>query len=739
MSRAGVTMKVTKCPAEDLALTNLVYVSPPDFQSLSVKNPRLNTVTSYVTIKGFVFTIKDHPAIPPSAIGFTSVQRRFAEIALNDNLLVTPFVVDAVESNYLGSIALEVDYLARSSKADTFDCTALQDLVVKTLENQFLTLGQQFVLDVYGRTLIFLVKSLDVFRLSDVKGGGKKEDKTPASRGILAKKTEINFSSAPKSGVKLTGNKSASATLFKPDFNFENMGIGGLDDEFGAIFRRAFASRVFPPHIVAQLGIKHIKGILLYGPPGTGKTLMARQIGKMLNGKEPKIVNGPEILNKYVGQSEENIRNLFKDAEAEYKAKGDDSDLHIIIFDEIDAICKARGTTGGSTGVADTVVNQLLSKIDGVDSLNNILVIGMTNRKDMIDEALLRPGRLEVQMEIGLPDQDGRLQILKIHTNKMNTNGYLAPDVDLVDLAAKTKNFTGAELEGLVKSAASFAFNRHIDANNLLKPESPDKIKIAMQDFMGAFSEVQPAFGITGTEFKEYIRNGIIPYGPAFNKTLETGRNFVAQVKHSDRTPLVSILFEGAVGSGKTALAATLAVESDFPFAKIISPEELVNYSEAGKCTKIAKVFQDAYKSPLSVIVLDDIERLLDYVPIGPRFSNAVLQTLLVLIKKVPTDKRKLLVIGTTSNARILEEMEFMDAFNAVIRVPSVASGDEVKNVLKELNVFTPTELEIASNSIFGEIPIKKLLMITEMARQGEEGTRAERFIQCMEDYGVKK
>jgi len=278
-----------------------------------------------------------------SPISF-SVQRRFAEIALNDNLIVTPFIVDAMESSYLGSVSLEVDYLARTSKPDTFDCSALQDLAIKTLETQFLTIGQQFVLDVYGRTLIFLVKSLDVFRLSDVKGSTSKtqQDRTPASRGILAKKTEINFVAAAKSGVKLTGSKSASSTLFKPDFNFENMGIGGLDDEFGAIFRRAFASRVFPPHIVSQLGIKHIKGILLYGPPGTGKTLMARQIGKMLNGKEPKIVNGPEILNKYVGQSEENIRNLFKDAEAEYKAKGDDSDLHIIIFDEIDAICKGN-------------------------------------------------------------------------------------------------------------------------------------------------------------------------------------------------------------------------------------------------------------------------------------------------------------------------------------------------------------------------------------------------------------
>ena len=138
--------------------------------------------------------------------------------------------------------------------------------------------------------------------------------------------------------------------------------------------------RIFPPDLIQKLGIKHVKGILLYGPPGTGKTLMARQIGKMLNGKEPKIVNGPEILNKYVGQSEENIPNLFSDAEKEYADKGDDSDLHILIFDEIDAICPARGTRTGGTGVADTVVNQLLSKIDGVESLNNILVIGMTNR-----------------------------------------------------------------------------------------------------------------------------------------------------------------------------------------------------------------------------------------------------------------------------------------------------------------------------------------------------------------------
>ena len=141
------------------------------------------------------------------------------------------------------------------------------------------------------------------------------------------------------------------------------MGIGGLDSEFSSIFRRAFASRIFPPALVEKLGIQHVKGILLYGPPGTGKTLMARQIGKMLNASEPKVVNGPEILNKFVGQSEENIRKLFADAEKEYKEKGDESGLHIIIFDELDAICKQRGSTNNGTGVGDSVVNQLLSKV----------------------------------------------------------------------------------------------------------------------------------------------------------------------------------------------------------------------------------------------------------------------------------------------------------------------------------------------------------------------------------------
>ncbi|XP_062103634.1 vesicle-fusing ATPase-like [Humulus lupulus] len=146
------------------------------------------------------------------------------------------------------------------------------------------------------------------------------------------------------------------------------------------------------------------------------------------------IVNGPEVLSKFVGETEKNVRDLFADAENDQRTRGDESDLHVIIFDEIDAICKSRGSTRDGTGVHGSIVNQLLTKIDGVEALNNVLLIGMTNRKDLLDEALLRPGRLEVQVEISLPDENGRLQILQIHTNKMKENSFLAPDVNLAEL-----------------------------------------------------------------------------------------------------------------------------------------------------------------------------------------------------------------------------------------------------------------------------------------------------------------
>ncbi|KAI7055157.1 AAA-domain-containing protein, partial [Hortaea werneckii] len=251
------------------------------------------------------------------------------------------------------------------------------------------------------------------------------------------------------------------------------------------------------------------------------------------NAREPKVINGPEVLNKFVGQSEENIRKLFADAEKEQKEKGDESGLHIIIFDELDAVCKQRGAgAGGGTGVGDSVVNQLLSKLDGVDQLNNILLIGMTNRKDMIDEALLRPGRLEVHMEISLPDEFGRQQILKIHTTKMRENGKMADDVNLAELAKSTRNFSGAEINGLVKSASSFALQRHIKGGTVaaLKDDVAD-MQIHMEDFLRALDEVHPLFGVSEEDLERAVEGGIIHYSPHIDKILKNGRDFINQVR----------------------------------------------------------------------------------------------------------------------------------------------------------------------------------------------------------------
>lgn len=278
--------------------------------------------------------------------------------------------------------------------------------MLQNFENQILAPGQQLLMDHKNIPLTLILRAV---RLADLSMEKANTDTPPVSdsraRGILTRQTQVDFFKSAQSELKLKGSsrRPAANSIVQPGFKFEDMGIGGLDEEFSAIFRRAFASRIFPPGLVDKLGIQHVRGMLLHGPPGTGKTLIARQIGKMLNAREPKVINGPEVLNKFVGQSEENIRKLFADAEKEQKEKGDESGLHIIIFDELDAVCKQRGSgAGGGTGVGDSVVNQLLSKLDGVEQLNNILLIGMTNRIDIIDEALLRPGRLEIQLEISM-------------------------------------------------------------------------------------------------------------------------------------------------------------------------------------------------------------------------------------------------------------------------------------------------------------------------------------------------
>lgn len=596
----------------------------------------------------YVVTARPTPGFPEGCISLSDKQRTWCHIGMTDVVLgeaYNPFSTGG--PTYVGSMDVEIGFASNKKQADIqYDQDKLTEIFIQNYQNQIFAPGQLILMDVSNIPLLIKVKTITLVDLA-MSGNVPTPTRSDAgARGILTNQTGISFYKDASSPIKLKGStkRAAANAIIAPDFKFEDMGIGGLDSEFSTIFRRAFASRIFPPGLIEKLGIMHVKGMLLYGPPGTGKTLIARQIGKMLNAREPKVINGPEVLNKYVGQSEENIRKLFADAEKEYKEKGDESGLHIIIFDELDAVCKQRGSgAGGGTGVGDSVVNQLLSKLDGVDQLNNILLIGMTNRKDMIDDALLRPGRLEVQIEISLPDEFGRQQILRIHTAKMKENKVMSEDVNISELAALTKNFSGAELSGLVKSATSFAFNRHIKVGTMAGvSEDVTNMKVNREDFLNAMSEVKPAFGVSDEELEDAIVYGILHYSPLVQTIISNGLTYVENVRQAERLKHMSVLFHGPPGSGKTALAAHIAMKSEFPFIKLVTPQALIGFrDEAAKKDYLHKVFTDAYKSPLSILILDNIERMIEWNPVGLRLSNTILQALLTLLQAPPPKVRR--------------------------------------------------------------------------------------------------
>ncbi|KAL3932214.1 MAG: hypothetical protein SGBAC_010958 [Bacillariaceae sp.] len=202
----------------------------------------------------------------------------------------------------------------------------------------------------------------------------------------------------------------------------------------------------------------------------------------------------------------------------------------------------------------------------------------------------------------------------------------------------------------------------------------------------------------------------------------------------------MSVMLKGPASSGKTAIAAKLAVDSGFPFVRMISADEMIGYGDSSKCQQIHKAFMDSYKSPLSIIFIDDIERIIDYVPIGPRFSNAVLQTLLILLKKVPPDDgRRLMVIGTTSCPELLEDLGLVSAFGVTLTAPLLEDPKDVITVLKAAANMGKDEAKSIAKAIRDKpIGIKKLLMVAEMAKQGSEGSKVDVsiFMECLHTVG---
>lgn len=494
------------------------------------------------------------------------------------------------------------------------------------------------------------------------------------------------FNLNPDSKVEFTlGEEAHDISLYVKrsaktiNLDFESAGIGGQKNQLEQLIREGFYTRAMPSHFTKAYGVKHInKGILLYGPPGTGKTLIARVIAEKFNPDKVKLVNGPELKSKYVGESAENVRRVFREAEMEWRERGEESDLHVIIFDEIDALFAQRGSRSGETGVNEDLVAQILTILDGVDSPQNILVIGTTNRIDLLDSALLRHGRLGVQIEVGLPDEASRLSIIRIHTKTMLENGLLDESVDLHQLAKETKNFTPAEIEQVISKARQYAMANNFDNTEgqtqlVLKDniKSVDHLeKVYRCHFDQALSEITPLFGIKKTH-KNTMEKDFILYDKDIEKNISNFKSALAALNNKQSNSLQFII-SGKEGTGKTKLALHLAKLTGSNYVKVLSPDNFLSLSLEKQLQLLENTFNEAKCTDFSVIILDELENLLLADAESQSYNNHLRIKYERILKTLEESDNKCIVIATTSNLDFIKRVKLFGLFNESIRLNSI-------------------------------------------------------------------
>jgi transitional endoplasmic reticulum ATPase len=440
--------------------------------------------------------------------------------------------------------------------------------------------------------------------------------------------------------------------------------IGGLHEQIQKI-REMVELPLRYPELFQKLGIDPPKGVLLYGPPGCGKTLLAKAVATEAEANF-FLINGPEIMNKYYGETEAKLREIFRKAEEEAPS--------IIFIDEIDAIAPKRSEVTGE--VEKRVVAQLLALMDGLESRGQVIVIGATNRPNALDPALRRPGRFDREIEIGIPDKKGRKEILQIHTRGMP----LAPDVDIDKLAEITKGYTGADLAALCREAAMKCIRRilpSIDFNEeKLSPEILDQLVVTMRDFLEAYKEITPtALREVEIETPNVTWDDIGGLEDVKQKLIES---IEWPIKYADRfeklgiKPPKGVLLYGPPGCGKTLLAKAVATESEANFITIKGPEiysKWVGESERA----IREVFRKARQAAPCVIFLDEIETLIprrDMLDDSSGVAHRVTSTLLAEMDGIE-ELRDVIVIGATNRPDLMDPSALRPGrFDRLIYVP---------------------------------------------------------------------
>lgn len=486
--------------------------------------------------------------------------------------------------------------------------------------------------------------------------------------------------------------------------------LGGLKKEVQKI-REMVELPMRHPELFDKIGVEAPKGVLLYGPPGTGKTLLAKAVAGETNAHFISL-SGPEIMGKHYGESEERIREIFTQAEENAPS--------IIFIDEIDSIAPKRDEVSGE--LEKRIVSQLLTLMDGMKSRGKVVVIAATNRPDSIDPALRRPGRFDREIEIGIPDDEGRFDILSIHTRGMPID----EKVDLKQISKTTHGFVGADLEVLAKEAAMKSLRRilpEIDYDEeKISSEILEKIQITSDDFRDALKEVSPS---ALREVQVQIPNvswddvgGLDELKEELKEAVEWPIKYKDAYDYVDVEAPKGILLHGPPGTGKTLIAKALAKMTESNFISIKGPELLskwVGESEKG----VREIFRKARQAAPCIIFLDEVDALVPRRGSGGSDSHVTENVVSQILTEIDglEELNNVLIIGATNRLDIVDEALLRPGrFDRIIKVPNpdekgrqhifeihtkkkpLASDVKISEIVKLTDDFSGAEIAAVAN-----------------------------------------
>ncbi|HEY6658090.1 MAG TPA: CDC48 family AAA ATPase [Nitrososphaeraceae archaeon] len=556
------TLKVAEAEQRDIG-RKIVRIDPDAAQSLNVMTGDALELSSFgknAVLLSWPGRDKDRGTGLVRIDGYT---RNKLDVGIGDTI-----EVKKVESKDAKSITFAPTEPLRIIGAEQY--------LAESLNGQLMTKGDIIPLNVMGQRIDLVVISTD-----------------PSGPIIINDATKVTVSEDSAKAVQ------ASQEGKVPSITYED--IGGIRNEIARV-REMIELPLRHPELFKRLGVEAPKGVLLHGPPGTGKTLLARAVANETNANFYSI-GGPEIMSKYYGESEEKLRNVFEQAEKNAPS--------IIFIDEIDSIAPKREEVSGE--VERRIVAQLLSLMDGLKSRGKVVVIGATNRVNAIDPALRRPGRFDRELEIGVPDREGRLEILQIHTRGMP----LAKDVNLEKLADISHGFVGADLQSLSKEAGMRSLRRILPNLDLSSESIPSdtlrKIIVTMNDFMDVIKEMEPsAMREVFVEIPDISWDdigGLESIKQEMQEAVEWPLKYQGIFTFADAVPPKGILLYGPPGTGKTLMAKAAANESEANFISIKGPELLskwVGESEKG----VREIFRKARQAAPCIIFFDEIDAI---------------------------------------------------------------------------------------------------------------------------------